>query len=103
MDELTALVNEYRESAYNELMSAVAKDPAHIEDVGEMNGLFDAVIKAHHAARRYMYLYIDRAMEYYFEQGFKSGIGMMDELTRMSEEPKHTSIISVPHQRRRNP
>ena len=67
MDEIEKLVMEHISEKCVEAMEAVAKNPDHKEDIGELNRLFDAEISAHNETKRYAVLYMSRLIENYFE------------------------------------
>ena len=80
MEELQELLGTYIQEKLLEVMTAVKAVPGHAEDVEELNRLFDAEISAHNEARRYVYLYIGRVMECFFEKGFCEGMSFSDKI-----------------------
>ena len=87
--EFETLMEEHISEEYYKTMSAVGENPDHKEDVANLNGLFDKQLEAYHAARREMYLFINRAQDNFYTKGFWAGVKFFNELNEHLKESEN--------------
>ena len=87
-NELHSLVQEYIDEQYSKASDALSQNDDFNADVDEMSRLLNACLSAHRAARRYVYLFTERAQDNFYTRGFYAGMEFMQQMRDGDEAEK---------------